>query len=159
MIKVSDKFMVKAKIEEVWSIVSNMPEVVSCFPNVQKIETLSDGSVKVTFRVDVSGAEEKSLTSYLSRITGKMDVKYTELKPMEYLKVNAKGSVAGAKVFVNLSVNLSNLPDGSTQVAYDVEADAGMLAKLFSMGLIQKIIESNASTFIQKFKRILEKSG
>jgi len=159
LIKISDKFVVKAKLEDVWSIVSNMPEVVSCFPNVQKIETLSDGSVKVTFRVDVSGAEDKSLTSYLSRITGKMDVRYTELNPMESLNVNAKGSIAGTKVFVNLSVSLSSLPDGSTQVAYDVEADAGMLAKLFGMGLIQKIIESNASAFVQKFRRILEKSG
>ncbi|MCS7135915.1 MAG: SRPBCC domain-containing protein [Nitrososphaerota archaeon] len=158
MIKISDKFVVKADVKDVWSVVSNMPEVVSCFPNVQKIETLSDGSVKVTFRVDISGAEDKSLTSYLSRITGKMDVKYTELNPMKSLKVNAKGSVAGAKVFVNLSVNLSSLADGSTQVAYDVEADAGMLAKLFSMGLIHKIIESNASAFIKKFKTMLEKS-
>lgn len=158
MIKISDKFVVKAKIEDVWSIVSNMPEVVSCFPNVQKIETLSDGGVRVMFKVDISGAEEKSLTSYLSRISGKMDVKYTELKPMDSLKVNAKGSVAGAKVFVDLSVKLSSLTDGSTEVSYNVEADAGMLAKLFSMGLIQKIIENNASAFIQKFKRLLEKS-
>ncbi len=159
MIKISDKFVVKAKVEDVWSVVSNMPEVVSCFPNVQKIETLSDGSVKVKFRVDISGAEDKSLTSYLSRIAGKMDIKYTELKPKESLKVNAEGSVAGTNVFLNLSVNLSSLPDGSTEVIYNVEADAGMLAKLFSMGLIHKIIENNASAFIRRFKKMLEKGG
>jgi carbon monoxide dehydrogenase subunit G len=159
LIKISDKFLVKAKVEDVWSIVSNMSEVLSCFPNVQKIETLSDGSTRVTFKVDVSGAEERSLTSYLSRITGKIDAKYTELNPTESLKVSAKGSVAGVKVSINLSVNLSSLPDGSTQVAYHVEADVGMLAKLFGMGLIQKIIENNASAFVQKFRKMLEREG
>jgi len=34
-----------------------------------------------------------------------------------------------------------------------------MLAKLFGMGLIQKIIENNASAFIQRFKKMLEKGG
>jgi carbon monoxide dehydrogenase subunit G len=136
-----------------------MSEVLSCFPNVQKIETLSDGSTRVTFRVDVSGAEGRGLTSYLSRITGKIDAKYTELNPTESLKVSAKGSVAGVKVSINLSVNLSSLPDGSTQVAYHVEADVGMLAKLFGMGLIQKIIENNASAFVQKFRKMLEREG
>ncbi|MEM2910465.1 MAG: SRPBCC domain-containing protein [Nitrososphaerota archaeon] len=156
--KIADKFVVKAKLDDVWSIVSDMPKVVSCFPNIQKVETLSDGSVKVTFKVDLSSAEGRNLTSYLTRITGKMDVKYMVLNPPESLKVNAKGSVAGSKVSINLSVILSSLSDGSTQVAYDVEVDVGMLAKLFSMGLIQKLIESNASAFVQNFRRMLEKS-
>lgn len=157
MVKVVDTFTVRAKPEDVWSIVSNMSKVISCFPNVQKFETLSDGSAMVAFKVDISGAEDRSLKSYLTRITGKMNVKYTSLNPPESLKVNAKGSVAGSNVFVNLSVKLSALSDGSTQVFYDVEADVGMLAKLFSIGLIQKIVESNASAFIQNFRKMLEK--
>ena len=154
----SDKFTVKAPKQEVWKVVSDLPKVVSCFPNIHKLERLSDEEIKVTFRLDLSGAADKRLVSYLTRISSRMNVRFAELSPPDELRVRAEGSVAGSKVAVNLAVKLDELPDGSTQVSYDAEAEVGLLARILGAGLIQGLVNRNAEAFIQNFRQMLEKA-
>lgn len=155
MLEIKDSFTVNSGIDDVWRLVSNMSKVVSCFPNIIKIEDI-DGGVRVTFRVDLSKSQDRRLISYLTRVTSKMDVRYTELKPKELLRVRAEGSVVGSKVYIDLLVTLKQLSEGMTEISYLVRADAGMLIKTLGMGLIQNLIEENAKHFIKEFKSMLE---
>lgn len=156
MLEVSDSFTVDSSIEDVWAVVSDMSRVVSCFPNIIRIEPLDCG-VRVIFRVDLSKSTDKRLLSYLTRVSSKMDVRYEELKPYESLRVKADGNVIGSKVYVDLFVRLRPIGEKVTEVSYVVKADAGMLIKVLGMGLIQSLVEENAKHFIKEFKSSVEK--
>ncbi len=145
-------FQVEQPIKQVWDLLSNPEQVVSCVPGAQLTEKVDDTNYKGIVSVKFGPVAAKyngkisldllDSENYQMTITGKgMDVK-------------GKGSAG-----MVMNAKLNAFSPNSTEVSYQMEVSVtGKLAQ-FGSRLIVDVSNELAEQFVQSFKAELEKGA
>lgn len=138
-----DKIEIKAQIEKVRSLATNMKEVSECIPDLQ----------------DFMQADEKNFTMKIKAgiafVQGVFSIKGSMNAQGNSINYLMEGKGIGSTVRINLSVKISSTGQ-STYAAWEADASIGGIAGGVSEGVIMKISEDKIGEIIENVRKKLE---
>ena len=138
--------VVPADLETTWNLVTDITRVASCVPGLQDVTAVGENNFQGTLKVRV-GPVSLSLA-------GKILVIARDREKWEAVyRVEAADRRVGGSVRADMSMRLTEQPDGQTELA--INTDAAFMGKLGELG--QPVIRHKARTTMDDFARNLAK--
>jgi carbon monoxide dehydrogenase subunit G len=113
---------IEAPREKVWEFLTDPNLVSQCAPGLKSVEVIEPDK---KFRA-VAGVGIGSV-----KVTFETDVEWVEVDAPNYAKMKAHGKAPGSGVDINSTMNLSDGPDGSTEMQWS--ADIVVVGTIASM--------------------------
>lgn len=123
---------IEAPREKVWEFLTDPNLVSQCAPGLKSVEVIEPDK---KFRA-VAGVGFGSV-----KVTFETDVEWVEVDAPNYAKMKAHGKAPGSGVDINSTMNLSDGPDGSTDMQWSADiVVVGTIASMASrlMGSVTK---------------------
>ena len=138
---------IRAPRKKVWDFMTDPDQIGQCVPGVEKIEMIEPlkryrGIVSVGF-----GAVK-------ARFSG--DVEIIELQEPNYAKLKAHGSATGSVADAVSEMNLSNGPDGATQLHWTADVTIGGQLASLAARLMVPVSEKLAGIFYDQVRKKIE---
>ncbi len=138
---------IHASRKKVWDFLTDPDKIGPCAPGVEKIETIEPDK---KFR----GVMSVGLGSVKAKFNG--DVEILELNEPDYAKFKAHGTATGSAADVMSEMNLSDGPDGATNVHWTADVKvSGQLASLASR-LMVPVSQKLAGIFYDEVRKRIE---
>ncbi len=136
-------FDVKAPRQKVWDFISVPNNVAKCLPDLQKLEVLAPDRFKATVKAGVG----------FIKGTFNFEFAMLDMQPPTHAKLSGHGSGTGSTVDLETAIDLSDLPDGGTRMAWKADAKVGGL--IASVG--QRLLEGAAQKLVGNLFACLKK--
>ena len=138
---------IRAPRKKVWDFMTDPDQIGQCVPGVEKIEMIEPlkryrGIVSVGF-----GAVK-------ARFSG--DVEIIELQEPNYAKLKAHGSATGSVADAVSEMNLSDGPDGATQLHWTADVTIGGQLASLAARLMVPVSEKLAGIFYDQVRKKIE---
>ena len=153
MLSFSGEFKVNASPKRVYNFLTNIKEISACLPNLTDLNIKND-EFSAKFKIDVSKASKKLHIGYLSRVTAKMNFKFSNKINEECATIIGNGRVVGNKIYIQISFKLRS-DKISTNVHWNADTELGRLLKLFGKELINQISNDIINNVINCIKEKL----
>ena len=139
-------FDVKAPRQKVWEFISIPENVAKCLPDLQKLEVLAPDRFKASIKAGVGF------------IKGTFNFEFTmfDMQPPTHAKLSAHGSGTGNTVDLETAIDLSDLPDGGTRMAWKADAKVGGLIASVGQRLLEGAAQKVVSNLFACLKKQLE---
>ena len=137
--KIEEKFVIEAPIDEVWTFVRNPETVAPCIPGCESVETLSDKRYRSTIAVALGPIKARF----------NVIIEITEETPPNRLLCMTKGEEGGKASMLTASseISLEDRDGRSTAISCASEvAIVGRLGK-FGIGIMKKRADQLAGEF------------
>jgi len=135
-------FVVRAPLERVWGFLSDMQQVGSCISGVEEVKIVDSATAEWTIKQKIG---------FLTK-TMKVRTQSLEQTPPTHAKFQGEGE----EVSMVGTIDLVALPDGATQVHYQMDATAhGALAKIMD-NYVKTKIGQQTQEFADNVKKKLE---
>lgn len=130
-------YILKRPRADVWNFISEPEEIAKCLPDLQSIEVKDSKTFTVTLKVGIA----------FVRGSFKFDFTLLDQKPPNHSAFQAMGRGAGVSVRLTSNMDLREVDDNTTELAWMTDAELGGLLNEISPTLIQ----SSTSKFSQQF--------
>lgn len=141
---------IHASRQKVWEFLTDMEQIGSCAPGVEKIETIEPDK---KYRAVIS----IGLGSVKAKFNGVLEI--LELNEPDNAKLKAHGTGTGSVADVMSEMTLSDGPDGATNVHWTADVKvSGQLASLASR-LMVPVSEKLAGFFYDEVRQRIESEG
>lgn len=138
--KIDERIVIQAPIEDVWKLITDVPRVGSCLPGVESVTELGDGRYGGAVRVKV-GAIAVRLEGKVALVV-QDDANHTAVLEIEASDQRIRGSIRG-------KTQASLVPAGVGATEMLVSTDAAVLGKLGQFG--QAVIEKKTRQILEEF--------
>ena len=147
-IKIEKTFRVDAPIEDVWALLTDPEQVVSCLPGAELDEVVDERNFLGSIKVQVGAVT----TSYTGKIT------LTEVDEAAYtVLMAAEGrETGGGTAKGSLSSRLKGLSDGRTEVAAEANIELTGSIMRVGRGMIEGVSKQLFQQFVANAKARLE---
>ena len=145
-IKIKKTFRVDAPIEEVWALLTDPEQVVSCMPGADLDEVVDERNFKGRVGLKVGPV----------RAQYRGEARFEELDAERYyMRIAGEGTGSGSASVV-MTGQLRSLEDGGTEA--DVAAEVAMTGRLVQVGsrLIQFVSDQLFDQFVERLRDRLE---
>ena len=136
-------FDLKAPRQKVWEFVIVPSNIAKCLPDLQKLEVVAPHRFRATVKAGVGFVKG----------TFSFEFMMLDLQPATHAKLSAHGSGAGSVVDLETTMDLSDLPDGGTRMAWKAEAKVGGLLA----GVGQRLLKEAAQRLVNNLFTCLKK--
>lgn len=145
--KLSGSVTIKAPRQKAWDFLTDPNKVTECAPGVEKVEVIEPGK---KFRATAA----IGFGSVKAKFAG--DAEWVELDAPQRAKVKAHGSAPGSAADVTSEMNLSENPDGTTEMNWT--ADIVVLGQLASLAarLMAPVSQKLTEQFFECAKKKIE---
>jgi carbon monoxide dehydrogenase subunit G len=138
---------IHASRKKVWDFLTDPNQIGPCAPGVEKIETIEPDK-------KYRGVMSVGLGSVKAKFNG--DIEILELNEPDFAKFKAHGTATGSAADVVSEMNLSNGPDGATNVHWTADVKvSGQLASLASR-LMVPVSQKLAGIFYDEIRKRIE---
>ena len=137
--KIEEKSIVNAPIQNTWDFLLNPEKLASCVPGCENVEVLDNNSYVVTEAIKVGPISARF----------KLQVTIVEMTPPNYLFATMTGKDSRTTSLLNAktAINLERISDSETQVDYILDvALTGVLGK-FGEGVMRRKADDLAEKF------------
>ncbi len=136
-------FDLKAPRKKVWDFIMVPNNLAKCLPDLQKLEVVAPDKFKATVKAGVGF------------IKGTFNFEFTmhDMQEPSHAKLSGHGSGTGSTVDLETAIDLGDLPDGGTKMAWKADARVGGL--IASVG--QRLLEGAANKLVSSLFDCLRK--
>lgn len=146
--KIEEKFIVAAPLEQVWAFIRDPAKVGPCLPGCDGVEAIGPTTYRAT--VTVAFGPIKPRFALL--------VELTEERPPHFAATETRGEEGGnaSRLSAKSTLSLSPLPDGATEVHYCSEVSVVGRLATYGMGLMKKKAKTLGEEFARNVRAALE---
>ncbi|MFC2047477.1 CoxG family protein [Chloroflexota bacterium] len=146
--KVEEKSIVKAPIQDIWDFLLDPNRLAFCVPGCEKVEILGDNSYLVT--------EVLKVGPIAARFNLKVSI--TEMTSPSFLSATIEGtdSKTYSRLKARIVINLEPISGSETQVNHMVDVALGGILGKFGEGVIRRKADSLTEEFAGKIRAKLE---
>lgn len=144
---IEGKDNIKASREEVWEFLTDAESVAKCTPGLESMEILDPGR-----KFQAVGAMGLGTV----KVKFKTTIEWTELTKPDQAKMKMNGTAPGSSIDVGSEMNLSDGPDGTTDLAWT--ADVRIVGSIASLAarLMKPVTAKLTSQFFSCVKKKIE---
>jgi carbon monoxide dehydrogenase subunit G len=145
---IRETFQLPAPVEQVWALLVDPQQVVTCMPGAALDEVVDDRTFLGTIRVKVGPI----VTSYKGRVM------FTEVDAAgRRIEMSAEGKEAagGGQARATMASHLAALPEGGTEVVAEARAEITGRIMQFGQSMIEGVSHQLMLEFVQRAKQRL----
>ncbi len=139
-------YLLKRPRADVWDFISKPEEIAKCLPDLQSLEVKDSKTFAVTVKVGIA----------FVRGNFKFDFTLLDQKAPNHSRFEAMGRGAGVSVRLTASMDLNEVDDTTTELAWKTDAELGGLLGEISPSLIQNSTNKFTQQFFDCVKSKLE---
>jgi len=139
-------FDIKSSRQKVWEFLSVPNNLAKCLPDLQKFEVIAPDRFKATVKAGVG----------FIKGTFNLEISMHDMQPPTHAKLVVRGSGTGSSVDIEATMDLSDLPDGSTRMTWKADTKVGGLLASVGHRLLEGAAQKIVSNLFASIKKQLE---